>query len=257
MFRRIYFILVFFPTFTRCYCPPNYVRFSEDVCMIQLNETTEFCEASSFCSNYGKKHNQLVFLHGRNVNFLKPILPHRPWAWNGMHVLLGIPESHSVAGWHDMDPRSPEFTSGPDSFKWGENQPNGNEPHLIYHKKDDAMYDVYSRPYDFAHAVHCEYGGELPKDNLNVLFKADFPKKFNNIVQPRPDFLGCPLTLEAATKMDCARRCALDPACRSIYFNNKEKKCIHMLYADSLLPQTITTSPEGWSRFAKTARGIP
>ncbi|KER18843.1 hypothetical protein T265_15793, partial [Opisthorchis viverrini] len=84
--------------------------------------------------------------------------------------------------------------------------------------------------------VHCEDGGESPKDNLNVPFRVDFPESFHDIFPPHHEFRGCPLTLKAATKIECAHKCALNPTCRSIYFKDKEKNGVHMQQADSLLP---------------------
>ncbi|KER19957.1 hypothetical protein T265_11389 [Opisthorchis viverrini] len=156
MFRRIHIILVLLPTATRALCPPDYTRLSADVCTIQLNESRHFCDACNLCSNYGKQHNQLVFLHGRNVNLVKTILQPGSRAWNGMHGFLGIPEFKSVAGWRDLDPKTPEITSAPDLFKWAVNQPDGNQPNLAYHKKYDAMYDIHSGPANYVREVHCE-----------------------------------------------------------------------------------------------------
>ncbi|KER19573.1 hypothetical protein T265_11695 [Opisthorchis viverrini] len=206
MLRRIHIILVLLHAVTKGDCPPDYTQLSANLCTIQLNETNRFCEACTFCSNYGEQRNQLVFLHGRNVNLAKVNLQPNSRVWSEMHGLLGIPESESVVEWRDFDPRTPEFTSGPDIFKWGATRPDGNEPHLIYHKEDDAIYDVLPGPVILKLEVHCEYGGELLKDNLNVRFRADFPERFHNIVQPHPKFRGCPLTLKAATKIECARK---------------------------------------------------
>ncbi|KAG5442517.1 hypothetical protein CSKR_114470 [Clonorchis sinensis] len=257
MFYRTHIILVLLPILSRGRCPPEYTQLSADVCMIQLGAANEFCKACALCSNYGKQRNQVAFLQGRNVNLLKSVLQTGSAVWTGMHGLLGIPKSPSVAGWRDLDPRTPEFTSGPDLFKWAPNQPTGSEPHLVFHKHHEVMYDIYSPPLNFTREVYCEYGEAVPKTDFNVLYRADFPDKFNSIVQPQPDLDGCTLMVKARTKIDCARRCTLDTACRSIYFNENERKCIHMQHADSLLPQKITESQEGWSRFARTAYGNP
>ncbi|OON16816.1 PAN domain protein, partial [Opisthorchis viverrini] len=240
---------------------------SANVCTSQLNETNQFCKACTFCSNYGKQCNQLVYLHGNNVNLLKANLKPTSRAWNVVHGLLGIPESKSVC----MDCwgyRSPNQSL--DSSIWilerhnflqdpiyPNDEPEVIEPHLIYYEKEDAFYDILPSPVFFKPEVHCEYESEIPKGNLNVRFRADFPKSFQNIVLSHPKLRGCPLTLKSATKIECARKCSLDATYRSIYFNDIEKTCVHMQHTDSLLPPKIEESQEGRSGFTKVAYGIP
>ncbi|TGZ70680.1 hypothetical protein CRM22_003063 [Opisthorchis felineus] len=47
--------------------------------------------------------------------------------------------------------------------------------------------------------------------------------------------------------------CTLNVACRSLYYGESTQHCVHMMYADALLPSTFTSNQTGWKRLAKTS----
>ncbi|TGZ68516.1 hypothetical protein CRM22_004227 [Opisthorchis felineus] len=249
-------LIVCLSTFTVS-CPSNYLQVSESVCVIHAGGSHTFCGACQKCSDYGKAHGDLVFMHGRNVKLIKPLLPKEIALWNGMNGLLELPDGKTAEGWRDLDPRTPEFVSGPNQFQWATNEPDSGEPHLVYNTSTGLIWDNTAGPIPFLREAYCEYGGVLPKGDFKLKYQSSFPKRFANIMNTNRKFVGCPSEVQARTKIDCALRCSLDTTCRSSYFNGEKRKCVHMLHADALIPVSIAIAADGWTRFAKTAYPHP
>ncbi|KAF7257278.1 hypothetical protein EG68_05088 [Paragonimus skrjabini miyazakii] len=47
-------------------------------------------------------------------------------------------------------------------------------------------------------------------------------------------------------------KCARNWECRSVYFNQHERICLHMKYVDALIPRLYTTIKGSWTRFVNT-----
>ncbi|OON19293.1 PAN domain protein, partial [Opisthorchis viverrini] len=228
-------------------CPSNYLQASESVCVIHQGRSSTFCEACQKCSKYGKARGDLVFLHGRNVELIRKVLPKGIALWGGLNGLLELGDGKTAEGWRDLDPRTPDFVSGPNQFRWARNEPDQGEPHLVYNSSTGEMWDNNGGPISFSRAIYCEYGGPLPKGDFKLKYQSNFPKKFPSIMNTDTRFKGCPSEVQARTKIECALRCSLDMTCRSSYFNSKEQKCVHMLHADSLIPVSIAVAADGWT----------
>ncbi|KAG5450752.1 hypothetical protein CSKR_108941 [Clonorchis sinensis] len=230
-------------------CPSNYRELQRNICVAELGETEEFCSACGKCADYGRYHGQLAFLMGRHFLNLTSDDNISTNLWTGLNRLLGQKKT-STDVWRDVDPRSPTYAVQSSEIPWGRNEPNG-EPAIMYHKQSNRMRDTLLKNTWTSLQVYCEYGGS-PSSLLQLYhFRSDFPEPIANLVQKEEKYFGCISERLASSQIDCARKCALNPHCRSIYFHAKDKRCIQTLYADALLPSNISPNQGGWKRFAK------
>ncbi|TGZ70676.1 hypothetical protein CRM22_003060 [Opisthorchis felineus] len=102
-------------------------------------------------------------------------------------------------------------------------------------------------------SVYCEYGGPLPTGNLRQKYRSDFPVPLDQFFTSDKNWHGCHQMLQKPSKLDCARKCTLDVACRSIYYDDADGRCVHMMYADARLPSTVRSETAKWERYAKTS----
>ncbi|KER18690.1 hypothetical protein T265_12190 [Opisthorchis viverrini] len=233
-------------------CPANFKLHIAQVCLVQRPGTKGFCNAVQSCADYGKQRNQLVFLIGRNAPLLAFIVQPLKPVYTGLNCLLETQVDKDTV-WRDLDPRSPEYSIPSTSIIWSENHPRGNRPFLLWSPREITMQDFAEEDYPQSLQVYCEYGGPIPCGDRQIRFRSDFPLTLPELVQANFHFVGCPYITTTHTKLDCARGCALDSACRSIYYDHITGKCVQMMHADSLLPKLVGTGGNVWSRFAKVS----
>ncbi|KAG5453371.1 hypothetical protein CSKR_109387 [Clonorchis sinensis] len=204
------------------------------------------------CKRYGAARGHLAFLVGRNTRRVMPHLPTSTNLWLGFNWFLTTP-NHSAVGWHDVDPRTPQYTTVGNEILWDPKDPLGTEPVVVSKCLTKTMFDCSVLCQLVPLTVYCEYGGQLPSENRQQLYRSDFPVQLkDNFILSSTKFLGCYREILTNSVTECAHRCTVNMECRSFYYGEYNLRCIHTLHADSLLPSAFVMNPAGWKRFAKT-----
>ncbi|KAG5450753.1 hypothetical protein CSKR_112039 [Clonorchis sinensis] len=227
-------------------CPLGYENLWSDVCIAQLGEASHFCTACEECAEYGARNGELAFLMGKEIlRDFPPDLRH----WTGFNRLL-TQSMTSNGVWRDVDPRSSDYKIQSSEMSWRFGEPS-NEPVVIFDGHPSGLEGTTMDQDSNSPWVSCVFGGLLSDLRLSHRFRSDFPEPITNIIQTDDAYSGCFMEVQSPTHIACARKCALNPHCRSIYFHAKDKRCIQMLYADALLPTGISPNQDGWKRSAK------
>ncbi|KAF8570874.1 hypothetical protein P879_01357 [Paragonimus westermani] len=232
-------------------CPANFNESQSGVCVTHVGVSKTFCEAAKKCEKNGKSLGLNLFLVGRDATALAQISPYgRSVVWTGVNQLL-ITRNTEGDGWYDTNPKTPTYTTGT-GFPWGATQPEGNGPVTVYIPSNNKFYDHPAISQLANLDVFCQYIDE-PSNTVSVAnFTTNFPVRLTDLVQTNSRFLGCFLgVVRKSTKLECAMRCASNSACRSVYINIVDGRCVLVMYADSLLAWDIAGSGNDWRRFAK------
>ncbi|KAF7255395.1 hypothetical protein EG68_08168 [Paragonimus skrjabini miyazakii] len=233
-------------------CRSHFTPIFPDGFLRCIGQSNSFCEAAQKCALFGKKLNGIAFLVGRN----SPKFPGTDMQfWTGVNQLL-VFRNKSSSGWYDINPNSPEYTTGSD-FAWGKTQPDGHGPVTFYKQAEQSFHDYQTVSPTESFEIICEYGGQPLITTASVKFQSNYPVHLDKLIQPNPKFTGCfNVVISLVTKIECAFACARDIACRSVYYNELSGECFQAMYADSLLAGNLAKLENGWTRFAKTATPI-
>ncbi|KAG5442353.1 hypothetical protein CSKR_109283 [Clonorchis sinensis] len=236
-------------------CPPTFRNLGESFCVVVLRRTLRFCSATEKCARYGERNKQVVYLIGRNIVRVPRLITDVRGMHTGINFLLEPPTNGNLV-WRDLDPKSPEYTATEKEFNYNI-RPMGQGQRYVprWFPVEKLIRDV-SAYSSYSSRIICEYGGVLPDGHRKVQFRSNFPKPLSVLVHSDARFTGCEKKMSTRTKLECARRCALKPACRSIYFEGGTSSCIHMMHADSLLSLRTAGRGSGWVRFAKTSLAL-
>ncbi|OON16918.1 hypothetical protein X801_07253 [Opisthorchis viverrini] len=203
------------------------------------------------CKRYGAARGHLTFLIGRNTRRVMPHLPNCTNLWLGFNWFLTTMNRSSV-GWHDVDPRTPQYTTKGEEILWDLNDPSGTEPVVVSRCLTKTMFGCSVLCKLVPLSVYCEYGGQLPIENRQQLYRSDFPVQLkDNFILPSTKFLGCYQEIPTNSMIECAHKCTVNMQCRSFYFGQYNLRCVHTLHADSLLPSVFVMKAADWKRFAK------
>ncbi|KAF8562745.1 hypothetical protein P879_11911 [Paragonimus westermani] len=232
-------------------CPANFMESQSGVCVTHVGTSKTFCEAAKKCEKNGKSLGLNLFLVGRDATAIAQIFPYgRSVIWTGVNQLL-ITRNTEGDGWYDTNPKTPTYTTGKD-FPWGTAQPEGNEPVTMYNPGDNTFHDYPAISQSASLDVFCQYIGEPSGTVSAVKFTSNFPVRLTDLVQTNLRHVGCFLgVFRRYTMLECAMRCASNSACRSVYINIVDGRCVPVMYADSLLAWHIAGSGKDWKRFAK------
>ncbi|KAG5453372.1 hypothetical protein CSKR_109388 [Clonorchis sinensis] len=233
-------------------CPSNYSHILPDLCIVNLEQTNSFCSAAEKCANFGATHGHLAFLVGRNARQISPFLNDCTNLWLGLNVLLK-PANPSSIGWRDVDPRTPQYTTKRGEISWQLGKTRASNAIIIMEGITRTMYGCSTTCDSMPLSAICEYGAPLPTGRRQQHYRSDFPVRLDDFIQTDPNAFGCYQEVEAFSTLDCARKCTMDVACRSIYYGEADRRCVHMMYADARLPSSITKKEAGWKRYAKTS----
>ncbi|TGZ65027.1 hypothetical protein CRM22_006071 [Opisthorchis felineus] len=237
-------------------CPPNFQMTYENICIVIERKITRFCSAAEHCAKVGEREKMLVFLIGRNVLRIPRPFGDSRGMLTGINFLLEPPIGGNPV-WRDLNPNSPEYTATDKELRYQTRTMRSNNRYsLLWFPNERVLRDssIFISPY--VSETVCEYGGVLPDGHRKVQFRSNFPKPLSVLVHSDAKISGCEANVIARTKLDCARRCALNPACRSIYFESGNNSCILMMHADSLLSLSTGSRGSGWVRFAKMSLGL-
>ncbi|TGZ70678.1 hypothetical protein CRM22_003062 [Opisthorchis felineus] len=228
------------------------IYYGSDLCVVKLGEAGSFCSACEMCKRYGAARGHLAFLIGRNTRRVMPRLPTSTNLWLGFNWFLSTP-NRSAVGWHDVDPRTPQYATVGKEILWDPNDPLGTEPVVVSRCLTKTMFGCSVLCQWLSLTVYCEHGGHLPTENWQQLYRSDFPVQLkDNFILPSTKSLGCYQEILTNSMTECAHRCTVNMECRSFYYGRYNLRCVHTLYADSLLPSVFAMNPTGWKRFAKT-----
>ncbi|KAF8568464.1 hypothetical protein P879_06470 [Paragonimus westermani] len=232
-------------------CPANFNESQSGVCVTHVGVSNTFCEAAEKCEKHGKSVGLNLFLVGRDATALAQIFPYgRSSLWSGVNQLL-IHRNTGGEGWYDTNPKTPTYTTGK-GFPWGAAQPVGSGPVTVYTPGNNKFYDHPAISQLSNLDVFCQYIDEPSSTISAVKFTTNFPVRLTDLVQKNARFAGCFLgVIRGSTKLKCAMRCASNIACRSVYINLVDGRCVPVMYADSLLAWDIAGSGNDWKRFAK------
>ncbi|GAA52556.1 hypothetical protein CLF_108319 [Clonorchis sinensis] len=237
---------------THSSCPPKYSHIPPDMCVVSQGQKDSFCSASKVCAEFGAARGHLAFLVGRNARQIMRQLPANTNLWLGLNQFLKE-ESPSTVGWRDFDPRTPEYKTVGGEIIWGNGEPDGGDPIIISRFKNATMYDCSTTCDWVTLSVFWEYGGPLPTGDLRQKYHSEFPMRLENFIEVDPNWFGCYQDVEASSALDCARKCTMNVACRSIYYGDVDRRCVHMMYADARLPSYFMSTTSKWKRYAKTS----
>ncbi|GAA57570.1 hypothetical protein CLF_112907 [Clonorchis sinensis] len=237
-------------------CPSDYFIISPHLCVIDLGGAPTFCRASQMCATFGAARGHLAFLVGRNARQIMRQLPEKTNLWLGLNQFL-TEVSPSTVGWRDVDPRTPEYKTVGGEIIWSNGEPDGGDPIIISKCKNAIMYDCSTTCDWVTLSVFCEYGGPLPTGILRQMYHSEFPMRLANFIETDPNWFGCYQDVDAFSALDCAHKCTMDVACRSIYYDpsngDAARRCVHMMYADARLRSTVKSDKAEWRRYAKTS----
>ncbi|THD22943.1 hypothetical protein D915_006494 [Fasciola hepatica] len=233
-------------------CPPSFNYRMHNICAVLINRTVDFCTANTICHEMGLQYTLRTSLIGMNVTKIIGNLSKVPPTFTSINKLLGN-ENTLRKGWYVGVPGYASYiTQGPDDELWHQTQPNqANE--LITVISGGKLHDV-SQSRQFAGFL-CERVGDS-NDLLNrsgtEKFSATFPKRLNSFYFPDNQNEGCVNEVEVKTLIECAKLCKLEIRCRSIYYNNVIKKCIMILFVDSLISSNYRPQSKSiWVRYAR------
>ncbi|TGZ70574.1 hypothetical protein CRM22_001849 [Opisthorchis felineus] len=232
-------------------CPSSYNQISPDLCVVRLTTANTFCRACEMCAQYGAARGHLAFLLGRNANRVFPVTAEPGYTWLGFTKFLTEPSLFTI-GWRDVDPRTPGFTTTGSEMIWSGLELQDDQPVAVIYK-DGVIYDCTVDCFGLPLTVYCEYGGVLPIGPLQQQYRSDFPLSLTDLIRPGSKVFGCFLEVNSSSIIDCARKCTLEVACRSLYYGDYSRRCIHTMYADALLPEYIASGETDWKRFAKVS----
>ncbi|OON16919.1 PAN domain protein, partial [Opisthorchis viverrini] len=233
-------------------CPPNYSPTSSGPCIVELGTASSFCGACEMCTQYGAMRKHLAFLTGKNAHQFTSTLSDRNNAWLGFNRFLTTP-NRSFYEWFDVDPRTTHPMIVDPTIIRRSTTAHKEKPVVIFNGIDGMMYDFSATTSRLRPNVYCEYGGLLPTGSWRQEYREDSPMILENFIQTNPDFYGCYKEITAVSIVECAKKCTLNVACRSLYYGENTQRCVHMMYADALLPATFTSNQTGWKRLAKTS----
>ncbi|GAA50419.1 hypothetical protein CLF_104520 [Clonorchis sinensis] len=223
-------------------------RINVDDCNIAVRKAYIILKACARCARYGEESGQLAFLMGRQFLNITSGNSISSDSWTGLNRLFHEQNAYNV--WRDVDPRSPSFIRKSNEIQWGLAEPT-NDPAIIYDKTAKRMRDTSLDCTWTKARVYCEHGGPLSDIRNLYQFRTGFPAPISKLVETRTGYVGCYKELSAFTQIGCARKCALNPHCRSVYFHKQDERCILMLYTDALLPARLAKNDAGWTRFGK------
>ncbi|KER19064.1 hypothetical protein T265_12026 [Opisthorchis viverrini] len=234
-------------------CPPDFRIENEGVCIVVGRYISNFCAAADYCALYGQRRHQLVYLIGRNIRRIPRRMTGARSFQTGLNFLLEPPNMGTPV-WRDLDPNDPEYTATKNDVRYVNRTTQLSSQDISLWLRDVTVLRNVPR-FTRRHRTRtiCEYGGNLPDGHLKVRFLSNFPKPLSVLVHSEGSLSGCEHVVAARTKLDCARRCALEPACRSIYYDSGSNSCVHMMHADSLLSLSGAKRGSGWVRFARTS----
>ncbi|KAG5453238.1 hypothetical protein CSKR_113603 [Clonorchis sinensis] len=235
---------------THSKCPSSYNEVSPGLCVVRLRTAYSFCEACEMCAQYGAVRGHLAFILGRNANRVFPNQSETAFTWLGFNKFLTQPRQPAVE-WRDVDPRTPDFTTNGSEMKFATRE--ASILPVVVINSVGTMYTCVSNCYGLAIAVYCEYGGVLPTGSLHQQYRSDFPVPLTELVSSETGGYGCSKEVKSNSIIDCARKCTLDVACRSFYYGNHSGRCVHNMYADSLLATSMASGELNWKRFAKVS----
>ncbi|OON16395.1 PAN domain protein [Opisthorchis viverrini] len=218
-------------------CPPDFQMANVGVCIVVGRYISGFCAAADYCALYGQRRHQLVYLIGRNIRRIPRRMTGARSLQTGLNFLLEPPNMGTPNDVRHVN-RTTQLSSQDISLWLRDGTAIRNVPRFTRRHRPRTI---------------CEYGGNLPDGHHKVRFLSNFPKPLSVLVHSEGSLSGCEHVVAARTKLDCARRCALEPACRSIYYDSGSNSCVHMMHADSLLSLSGAKRGSGWVRFAKTS----
>ncbi|GAA54187.1 hypothetical protein CSKR_109386 [Clonorchis sinensis] len=225
---------------------------SSNLCVVGVGTASSFCRASEMCARYGAKTKHLAFLIGKNAHQVTSTLSDGNNAWLGFNRFLTAP-NWSISEWLDVDPRTPQFMTKDRTIIRRSSRTHREKPVVILNALDGSIQDFSATTSMLRLKVYCEYGGLLPTGSWHQQYREDSPMTLENFIQTNPDFYGCYKVVTASSMIDCAKKCTLNVACRSLYYGENTQRCVHMMYADALLPVAFTSNQTGWKRMAKTS----
>ncbi|KAF6772112.1 hypothetical protein AHF37_09318 [Paragonimus kellicotti] len=202
-------------------CPSHFTPIYPEGFVGCVGYSNSFCEAAQKCALSGSKLDGVGYLVGRN----SPKVPGGSMQfWTGVNQLL-VFRNKTRSGWYDVNPNSPEYTTGSD-FPWEKTQPDGHGPVTFYKQADQSFHDYQAVSPTDSLPVICEYGGRLLTTVTITKFQSNFPVRLNKLIQPNSNFTGCfAAILTQVSKIQCAFACARDTACRSVYYNGLISVC--------------------------------
>ncbi|KAF8562953.1 hypothetical protein P879_12046 [Paragonimus westermani] len=123
--------------------------------------------------------------------------------WTGVNQLL-VFRNGARNGWHDVNPISPNYTTGSD-FPWAEAQSGEQGPVTFYDQAGSTFHRSLTLAPNDGFAVFCEFSGGQLTSVANVKFQPNFPVRLDKLIQANRNSTGCfAAVLIYVTRIECA-----------------------------------------------------
>ncbi|KAF6769146.1 hypothetical protein AHF37_12057 [Paragonimus kellicotti] len=231
-------------------CPPGFRLVNQTICIIDMDSVNDFCSAGEKCASIVSTHGQRAFLIGRNYKLTLPQpVTQNSCTWSSINDGLAQ-VIRGLGGYRDGDPRTPNHEIPKESLKWLYDRPSRNSPFATF---DDSGLLNETDKFTKRHCrVLCQWSSVQPKKKHTNKFASNFPISLPVMFTPTSQFDSCYSHVISTGLLECVYKCARKWECRSVYFNQQERVCLHMKYVDALIPRMYTTVQGSWIRFANT-----
>ncbi|TPP65114.1 hypothetical protein FGIG_03756 [Fasciola gigantica] len=211
-----------------------------------IEQGKSYCDAHRECFLRGKAKQMIGYMVGEEISLIFKTGGPRNSSWINMHVLLHDDTSEDL--W--IYGEKPSSFQG-DSNVWDIGKLYSTDGRVAFLNKNGKIYGTSDTTAQRSFACGYRQDRRIDWVTRHEAFRYEM-KLSLQMHATWHETQSCFDRHVNLTKLKCACRCHLDNICRSFYFNDETKMCLHTLYVDSILMLSDwNVNPLGWKRYAR------
>lgn len=209
--RRTHLLLHFILTvliLTRYYgisnCPAGFEDMGDDLCFLNVNIVTTYCNAQEECANQGAARGLRLFIPGRHAAKIAEHFSYRLTIFTSWNAHLNRP-SDLRSGWRVGDPGSAAFATkkSDTSVPWGPRQPDCRyQAVAMYH---EGLLQDEEQDTRLATSVVCELS-RRPLAGSPELFRSKWPRTLKSLFMSASKSTGCFHSILVSSLVSCGMK---------------------------------------------------
>lgn len=183
-------------------CPNDFVHAGNNVCLIQINQNANYCNAHKICEQEGLRRQLRLFIPARHSSRMYSTFSNLEFAYTSWSATLNR-SSNLRAGWRVGDPGYADLVTNDNdqSINWADTEPNVAEQAVALYKWA-RVFDEYQAAIQ-ATSVICEISSH-PTGRKVERFQANWPHKLASFFATGKHTCGCFNNIMASTLLQCA-----------------------------------------------------